>query len=1202
MAWTNQQIDAIEARNSSVIVSAAAGSGKTAVLTERLIQLIADRNSGVRADRIVVVTFTNDAASELKKRLDSKLHDLISQNPSDTHLLRQQVLLQSARISTINAFCFDVLRDNITGQGVTSGFNVMDSSDEDVLKSQAMDELLDYYSSEEYDKISFLFDKLCVSDGDNIKTAISQIDEFLSSEAFRDIWLEKAVEEYKKGFENSIYSEKLMNVNILKLRKAMKISDECVALVPKIFPEMRTDTAIKMKLQAEKENDQVRDILKIFESGRYPDVDESKTALKFEKKVTIAKSTEHNAHESDIYTAKRNDLKKLVQSAVNSVVSVKNDYNDCVQLTEYLAEAVKKYHEIIWEHKEEKNALSFDDGERLVLEMFADFDENGRIIQSETAKRLSEYYDIIMIDEYQDSNNKQDLIFKLISKNFRYSDDGQPMYGDNVFLVGDVKQSIYGFRLANPRNFINTVEHSEKYTKESTAPNKAITLNKNFRSSPEVIDFINYLFSEIMSEKCGDIEYTDDEKLYFGAEEYHDANAFARKTHIAFIPYNKDEKERNYELEYTTEKIAEMLENGTVVEERDGKTRPCRPSDFCILVRSNALSAEYAKALNDMGIPAKGSDEKGYLKSLEIAVLIDLLRIINDPLLDIPLAAVLSSPMYTFTSNDLAYIKSFDRDRRLYSLLRDIADGNYLFENESLFNRIRHFLEAFDRFRLDSVTMTVGELITSIYDKTDFISVMQIFRDGEKKRANLRALVQHAANYESASSNEGSGGLGGFLRHIDRILAVKDINQSKISASTGDYVTVQTFHSSKGLEYKFVFIAENSKSFQYDDKDLTVCSSDGRIGYIVCDRSNLRRYRTVQRDMIITEEKLMTKSEEMRLLYVGLTRAKQKLFINLKCDDSSVGYVNKAEECIANNGKISGISENAETFAFWMWTALYVHPKYNEIAEKLDYPLNKIVKSDSDDTLFEYEIYEIKDKTEEDRKKDAKTVSASSFIVKELEEIMSFKYDDELTKLPAKMSVTQISHQLENEKNFDFSLQRPKFISESTRLTGAERGTAMHTFFQYCDFENAVNSPEDEVKRLLDMGYLNSGQAKAVNTKKISAFFNSELYKRVISADSYIRERKFMVAVSQLELREDMKKKLEKSDGMIKGIIDLMFEENGSIVLVDYKSDRGVSAKALAERYRKQLDLYKSAVEVTMGKPVSELYLYSIELEKTIKL
>lgn len=1220
MEWTASQENAINARKSSVIVSAAAGSGKTAVLTERLIKLIADPHSEVRADRMVIVTFTNDAAAELKKRLDRKLRDLINENPSDAHLAKQQILLQSARISTINSFCFELIRDNISEQGITSGFGILDETDDKVLKAQAMDDLIEYYSENEYDKLSFMYDNFCNRNIRRLTDMISETDKFLSSVAFRDKWLDTAVDEYRKDFKDSVYYRLLVDNCTEMLEKAYTAVEECMDMIDDIFygdsdSEKYSDTVTLIS----KEVDNINDYLNKFVQDIIPDSSYSEKVSTFGK-MSGKRDADYDKELWDALIEKRNGYKKIIKEVAGMTRETENIFRLSGKVTEILAEMLRKYQSVVWERKCVKNAISFDDGERLALEILADTDGNGNIVQSEVARKTAEFYDIIMIDEYQDSNNKQDMIFKLISKNYRNGENGDSLYGDNVFLVGDVKQSIYRFRLANPKNFISTLKSSETYTPDSDFPNKKISLNQNFRSSQEVIDFVNYIFGSIMSEKCGDVDYGKDEMLNFGARDYAGGRDSGRLTHISFINDNgigipeieegKEEKQSeslkrknirekpNPEAVFTAQKIAAMLRDGAEVVTENGGRRKCVPSDFCILVRNNDFINKYAAELEKLGISAKGHEDTGYLRSREIAILIDLLRIISNPLIDVSMTAVMTSPMYMFGIPEIAFIKSLDKEKPLFVIMLGIVGGEYGDIDISLTERCREFMESLEDFRLDSVTMTVAELIGRIYDTTDFISVMQLYNDGEKKRANLRALIQHAKNYEKNASVEGAGCLNGFLRHIDRVLENDDYKQGKVSVTSGDYVSIMTLHGSKGLEFTFVFMAENSVKFRYD-YGTAMCSQDGRIGYKLYDRANARKYDTFQRDILVSEGKDDTRSEAMRLMYVGFTRARQQLFINLKYNIAVLKSVQELADKYILNGNITDMVCNANRFSEWIWMCLLKHSCFRDIAEHLGLTMSDSRIGSCDDSIFEYEFCD-NIKEQETEKTVYSEAEADDAICDRINRIIFNDYDNSLSEIPAKLSVTQITRKFKEDERFDFKLKRPAFMSEDSGLTGAERGTAIHTFFQYCDFEKAMKNPSYEIDRLTDMGYISPAQAATVIPEKITAFFESGLYKRIEQSPSVWRERKFMVAVSELVLENDIMKKFRKSDGMIKGIIDLLFEEDDGLVIVDYKSDRGVSEKRLAERYEIQIQLYRSAIELTTGKHVKEAYLYSIEMGKEI--
>lgn len=1206
MKWTEQQQNAIEARNSSVIVSAAAGSGKTAVLTERLVQLLADPESGVRGDRLIVVTFTTDAAAELKGRLDSKLRSMINTAEDVSYLLKQQVLLQNAKISTINSFCFELLRDNITDQGITSGFGVLEETDLKIIQARAMEELFDYYSEHEYEKISCLYDRFCLNDQQPLERAILAVEDFLCSVAVGEKWLDKVIAEYRKPFRESVYYHALFENKLKEIRLAVQLAEENFRALSEVFPDSETKQAKDNYEQAAIDLERAEALLRLAERHEIPSDDERDFIVSFEDIKRTGKNYDKAAR--TLFTERRNKFKGILKNIAPALCSAEADYLECGEVTMLLAEAVRKFRQLVWEQKCEKNTISFDDGERLALELLMEYDENGNIRQSEIAKRTADQYDIIMIDEYQDSSNKEDLIFKLLSRNYKLDKNGEPMYGDNAFVVGDVKQSIYGFRLANPENFVYVRSISEPYSKDSGASNKAITLGQNFRSSCEVIDFVNFVFTSIMSRECGDIDYNSEEQLYYGAEQYSKPHSDDRRTQFNLIDVdsiaeeNNEEQADTPEAEVTAGIIAEMIRDKYPVTLSDGSIRPCEPKDFSILVRKRFLAQEFTSALEKRGVQAKGTEEKGYLKSKEIAVLTDLLRIIANPLQDVPMAAVLVSPMYEFKNSDLAYIKTFGKKAPFYVTMKSAADGCLDGFDPVIAAMCRVFLEDIDRFRLNSVTMSISELIGCIYDDTDYIAVMQQYSDGEKKRANLRMLIQYASGYEKNATAEGSGGLSGFLRHIDRVMESGDYEQGKVAAASGNYVTVQTLHGSKGLEYPFVFIAETSTGFKFDDKAV-ICSDDCRMGYVLYDKKIFRKYRTFQQVLLTEEQNLATRSEEMRLLYVGLTRAKQKLFVNLKCGEKAMERVlSLSDGCVVNGSDIREQVSQAKCFADWFWLCLMTHTDFPKILDELGLYSGEygLPAPDRDESVFDFRVFRQRTEAENTAAEEKTAAEADDGLVAELLELIHSDYDRTYSEIASKLSVTQISRKEAETRPFDLTLSRPKFISESGRMTGAERGTAIHTFFQYCSFENAIQDPSAEIERLRQLGFLTAAQAESIQTEKISRFFRSSVYQKLRSAKSYQREMKFTVAAAQLDIEDKVIKRFMGTDVMIKGIVDLMYEEEDGIVIVDYKSDRGASANELRERYRKQLEIYKAALELTTEKKVKGLSLYSIELAQEI--
>lgn len=1211
MAWTNQQQMAIDARNCSVIVSAAAGSGKTAVLVERIVKLLTNEENLVRADRMVIATFTNDAAAELRQRLNMRLMQEIENNPDNSFLLKQYTLLQNAKISTINAFCFDILRDNIGEQGITPEFSVLDDTIDTLLKNEAIDETINKWCSEKAEETEFIFDRFCTQNDRNLVNLITEADKFLSSLPMQKLWLERTMKELDKPVEETVYYKILESENEQRMKKAIELAEENVSLIDLIFNDdtpKGLETAAKSLEQSE---DDLRRAEKAYELLKANDTAEINEYFGYctsgERLVAVGKKIDFDEALREKYKNNRSEIKSLTKECLTQICAVYDDIKEVREIFAILKEMLEDYYEILWEKKCERNAINFNDGERLALEFLAELDENENIVQSAAAKSLSEYYDIIMIDEYQDSNDKQDMIFKLLSKNYQTDENNNAVYGNNAFLVGDVKQSIYRFRLANPKNFISTLNNSVPFSFETHSDNTYIKLNKNFRSSAQVIDFVNFVFGNIMSEKCGEVCYDESEKLYFGASQYESEKENDElKTEIMFVADESDSDTFDDEIENreafcVAKKIASMLEKKTDVIIGENRCRPCEPRDFCILVRKNSYTKAYINELKRLGVNAKGEEEKGYLASREVMILLDVLRIIDNPMQDIAISAVMMSPMFMFTAQEMLIIRSLDREKRIYLLLEEIADG---IENEhiteSLYNKCVAFYGFIKAFRLLSVTLSTEELIKKIYDTTDFVTVMQLYTDGEKKQANLRYLINYAHNYESSSSD--TGGVSGFMRYIDRIIeSGSDFQQGKISSTSDNYVSIKTMHKSKGLEFPFVFIAETTGEFKFD-YPLLLTGTDNRIGFKVYNSETIRRYQTIPYTQLLQRSCMDVRSEEMRLFYVALTRAKQKLFISLKVSEKRLKKVNLLSERLSLcDGDIKKAGMKAMSMSEWLWLCVIKHKNINDIAKKIGYERNYDFDEKLTDDVFSYDFYSIDEIPQEAT--ETTLPEPDENIVSELSQIWRQYYDTELSKTPAKLSVTQIAKKVENiEEFFASTLERPAFLKSEKALRGNERGTAIHTFLQYCDFDNAISDTEAEIWRLVDNSYLSECEAEAIPPEKIKAFFNSGLYQRMKKSDKVTREMKFMVALKELNFTEEVNKKFRNADGMIKGIMDLVFEENGELILVDYKSDRSRNEQLLIEKYELQLKLYKQALEIITSKKVREVYLYSVEMEKEILL
>lgn len=1193
--WTDEQRLAIEAEGGSLIVSAAAGSGKTSVLVARLLRQLSDNEKKIPVERTAVVTFTNDAAAEMKKRLNDGFAELISKNPDNSWVCRQQSMLVNAKICTIHSFCFDLIRDNIQALDISSGFRIMEENEERVIADKAVGTVIEEAYLEMPDGMDRLCERFCTNSDDELAELIIELNKRLGNIPFCEKWLDEVLNSYK-NYKYEYMHEYLscLIVELKSLESLMQgVQDEALKLNEE-----------KLDLFLEEEKGYSSKLIKLLENESFDaeNFAEIANGIKFKKfppkrkDVLLPELREYIKSRRDEY---KESLLKLTGRVGDVLVHAEEDCGEHYELVTMLKSLIIRTRQYIWDIKVNRNAIGFGDAERLALEILSDTDNDGRLCRSGVAEKLSKYYEIILIDEFQDTNNNQELIFRLLS------DGGNAEHiGKNVFMVGDVKQSIYRFRMANPKIFMDTMELAESYEDGKRKELSCIKLNRNFRSSKGVVDFVNYVFENIMHKETGEIEYNEDERLVRGAG-YPDNHVSA--TQIALIQKEKSDK-ANYEAKYVAEQIEKMLKRGYSVTEKDGKTvRPCEMRDFCILMRNRKNSSDYVSELEKRNISAYAEETAGYLKSREVSVLLNFLRIIDNPLIETALASVMLSEMFMFTADEITQIRLVDREANLFVAMCEgigerynsetgekdlpLLEGEVLAKSKTLYSTVNDM-------RMYAVSSTLEELIRKIYEGTDFLSVMQIYKDSEKRKANLRILIEYAKIYEDSVADTVSGGVGGFLAYIDNILRLGgDMGRGSVVSSSENVVMIKTIHKSKGLEFPFVFLVETDSAFSTADKrKVFQFNMEKGIGFKLQDKEELVKYTTLPYEAIscINERELV--SEEMRLLYVALTRARERLFISLEVTDNTIKDIKGYCESIKRAGGLDrSLINGAKSMSEWLIMVLAYH-KNSSVLRDIAGVDERAVKSD-DETDLEYVLYEFKDNEEADEEVTAET-GFDFEIYKRLKERIDFKYDKTMSELPARLSVSDIAKQGDE---MDFTLKRPAFMHESTALTPAEKGTAVHGFLQYADFDKAKLNPDEEIKRLVENGYLSPKQGKSIDVGILKSFFSSDLYKRIEKSKHIIKERKFMVRIDELGLSEEFAKPYKDTDGMLSGIIDLIFEEDGMFNIVDYKTDYIRDENRLTEMYGEQIYLYKKAFERISGRKAGDLYLYSFSMNKAIK-
>lgn len=1208
MAWTDKQQQAIDIRNKGIIVSAAAGSGKTSVLVERLVCQLSDPSEDIPADRMIIVTFTNAAAAQMRRRLMNEFSRRMAEDPDDLRLAEQYSKLETAKISTISSFCFDLIRDNIDSCDLAPDFRIMEETEQELTVREAVNDVFeDWYANrpEDMERLNGMF---CDSDDLPLEELITELLRFMSVLPFPEYSAKKMSEIYAEPDpDKNPFSRSYGQLALAELEKAentakiaKELADSFMTVPSKAYSTLSEEFGVIFDAVCEMRKSLSEEDFSWDKAFASPSVTAAKEYA-FARLTVKTKKDDYSDEDVERLKCLRDRYKGALNSFKELLISRENAADDLSihgQIVPLLLELYRQVSDCLWQKKLDKSAVSFSDGEQMAVKLLAEVSENGEITRTDLCKRISDYYKIIMIDEFQDVNDAQNMIFRLLSH-----DGTAERAGDNIFCVGDVKQAIYGFRLANPAIFTDVLHDSEEYSDECKAKNVSVSLNKNFRSSPDVVDFVNYIFSRAMSENVGGIDYTENEALVCGAE-YNDR---PRLTEIIIAEQDEtvpaegsadaddesDGDEENLaeaaiEAETAAMRISEMIKSGAPVYE-NGEDRPCTPKDFCILLRGKAAAGVFSESLAKRGIRSVSESSPAYLDSREIAVMLNLLRVVDNPLVDIPVISVLMSPMFGFDAGDIAEMESFARRIRpnggdsVYVKL-NLLLSSYNRAGWGLFAKAEEFMETIISLRQYISRASVWELVTHIYNSTAFMAVMQAGGNGQQKCANLRLLTEYIKNYETSSG----GGLNGFLRYIDSLKShKKDLPSAATVSASADAVQIFTIHKSKGLEFPFVFLCRGSKGFNKEDlKEQTLFDRRLGIAFKVKCREKLQKYSTLPFAVLKKQKERELVSEEMRLLYVALTRARERLFVTVPMGDKLDALLEKCAEYA-----VSGYSEaaSANCFSDWIFETLSGHSDFRAMyGEAVPEP-----------TLFAVKRIKCGGKAEENIDEEVIDECPDPVITENIRRMCSFRYDSSQSELAAKLTVTEIA---KSEQQVTLSENIFDLPDSARKITAAERGTAHHTFMQYADFALAERDIEAAILSVCDRGYISEAEADALDRRRLNAFFASDLYNRLKNSPKIMREKKFLVKISDLSLDDELGKVYNQTNGMLQGIADALFFEEDGVVLIDYKTDRGVTEEVLADRYGMQLRLYSAALGLILGTPVKEAFVYSFSLSKAISM
>ncbi len=1173
--WTYNQQLAINARRGSLLVSAAAGSGKTAVLVERVTRMVTDSKSPVPIERLLIVTYTKAAAAELKERISKTLNVLIGDDPTNSWYRRQLVFLPRANISTVDSFCGEVVREFFQKLNISRDYRIADNSELSVFKEEAMQKTLEEF----YAKKSTGFSKLVETfstprDDRKLQSDILRMHEFLKSHPFGNKWLEEKLEYYTKftTAAESVWGRIVIDYAMSAVDycismtesalSAMESEPELLSLVSDLFyGDMQYLTALKDKLQ-NSSWDEISAYANTFVSGTL----RAKGYTSHPVKLQVA----------DIRKVVKKNIEKVQELFVRQEEDIKNDIILQSDVVAELFECVKTFDVNYTELKLSKNIADFSDIMHRTLELLVECDEDGNAKFTEVADILSERFDAVMVDEFQDANEVQDLIFNAVSH-----------AGKNLFVVGDVKQSIYAFRQAMPEIFLSRKNSLPLYNEEADNYPSKVILERNFRSRSEVTDFINFTFRTLMSEEVGDMEYNEEEQLVPAAQ-FPAASSPCNELHILDLDEIGDMDAAIAEARYIAALILDKCKNSMI---KDGDSqRHVRFGDVAILMRSkNTYGDVYANELRRCGVPAVCESASGFLGSHEVMVAVDFLKVIDNPLQDIPLLSVLMSPVYGFTPDDLALMRAETRRIPLYMSLKNSAESGNL--------KSQHFLSDIECLRNLSLTLPSDLFIGALYEQTGLLS-LSLATGGELAQNNLRLLMEYAKNYEQG----GSKGISAFVRFLDRLQTNgTDLPAAAVTGDEGENVVrIMTIHSSKGLEFPVCILANTAREFNSDTKDNVLLHS--KLGFAAKRRDDLLMcsYNTLPREAVSLEVKRSEMSEELRVLYVAMTRAKEKL-VMLATKKKLSSYVSKLSQNITSSAKLSPfVVRDCKHISDWLLMCALMHPSASNlrdfagmertsfscedtgnfkvtIVQDLDYEFDWLMGKVEKETIFE-------------------NVPENTF------EILRARFDGweyrykALCNLPQKVTASALTHK-ESMESVARILAKPAFMSDSP-LTAAEKGTALHKFMQYCDFSKAREDIESEITRLSDTARLTAQEAESIDREKAAAFIDSSIVSDVLSSEAFYREYRFTVNIPAYMADETVPEEIKDYPVILQGSVDLAILNKDGIIIVDYKTDKVQDVTDLAKRYRKQLLLYKVAVEQITGKPVLGCLIYSVYLSK----
>lgn len=1222
--WTDEQWQAIMTRGQNTLVSAAAGSGKTAVLVERIIQQLMSETEPVDVDRLLVVTFTNAAAAEMRQRIGEALEEALASQPENLHLRRQLSLLNRASISTLHSFCMDVLRTYYYKIGLDPGFRILDDTEAALLREEIIEEVFEEnYSKPDNEAFFKLVDAYSGDRSDfQLQQLVEKLYDFSRSHPWPNAWLDDVVKQYElaakldnfslpwvQALLDTIQQELTMNLSLLREAEKLIISPG--------GPKKYHEAVSSDKKQLQRLLDVANDWEQLYLGFQTLDFPSLKRITKKDDVVPQLKDTVQQLRN----TAKSNIQELQSKFFARPLHEYMYDLAEMAPLVKTLVRLVKTFAERFYALKKEKAVLDYSDLEHNCLQILLDeHATRDELIPSEVALNYQATFSEVLVDEYQDTNFVQETIVQLVSKE------------NNLFMVGDVKQSIYRFRLAEPSLFL---QKYKDFSKTGNEHGLRIDLAQNFRSREEVLHGTNFIFRQIMNESIGELDYDDAAELKPGFPYPESENS-----EMEFILLDREAEEEEelpeevedaareeLEVRFIANKIKQLIgkESGTPTLVYDKKLKRMRPvtyRDIVILMRSTSTSASLVmEELKKHGIPAYVEMSTGYFEATEIATMLSLLQVIDNPDQDIPLAAVLRSPIVGLTEEELAKIRIANQTGSYFQALQTYLEQ---FEDK-LADTLRQFYENMMKWRTTARQGAVSELIWQLYRDTHYYDFVGGLPGGVQRQANLRALYDRARQYEKTSFR----GLFRFLRFIERMKEKgKDLGTARALGEQEDVVRLMTIHSSKGLEFPIVFLAGLSKQFNKKDVNASVLfHKEYGVGMKYVDTEKRLSYPTLLQRAMKEQMQDEMLAEEMRILYVAMTRAREKLYL-IATVKGLEKEVQKWNHHLTNLDWLlsDATRRTSSCYLDWIGPALIRHRQSEQLRAFYEEKEVRASHVYSDESRWKVTcihardlMIEEDDKERDDREKLARIKAGLKVDVMDdggkdrVYAQLNWTYPHEkLTKVKAKQTVTELKrqHEVIDEQSDQLygnqfrhpAEQRPRFLQKS-KMTAAERGTAMHTFMQHMPFQHVT--PEQlqlTLDKLVRKEILTEEQARAIDLTLVAQLTETALFQRIQSAQQTHREIPFAYTVPPFEGSEEKV--------IIQGVIDLVLEEEDGLVIVDYKTDAITgrfpsfedAKPTLKNRYEIQLNLYEQALERIWNQRVKAKFLYFFDGSHVLEL